>query len=128
MTTAAKQSGISRKAAYAACERSPTFKAECAEAKEEALDLLEQELLRRAEVGVNEPVYYKGEVVGEIRKYSDVLGMFMLKAGRPAKYRENIRVDGQLDITAPERFVVEVVVPAITEPAKALEPGDVAEE
>ena len=40
-----------------------------------------------------EPIYYKGELVGHVRKYSDALMMFLLKAHRPDKYRDNIKVD-----------------------------------
>ena len=50
-----------------------------------------------------EPEYYKGEVVGHTRKYSDALLMFLLKANRPDKYRDNIKVDhaGSIDTPAP---------------------------
>jgi hypothetical protein len=62
-----------------------------------AVGALEDEALRRAVEGVEEPVYQGGKQVGVIRKYSDALLMFLLKAARPEKYRENysIRHDGQ---------------------------------
>jgi hypothetical protein len=59
-------------------------------AREEAADRMEQEALRRAVDGVDEPVFHKGEVCGAIRKYSDTLLIFMLKAARPAKFREGV--------------------------------------
>ena len=55
--------------------------------------MLEAEARRRAAIGVDEPVFYKGEVVGHIRKYSDTLLMFLLKAHWPEKFRENVSID-----------------------------------
>ena len=60
---------------------------------EEARELLEAEARRRAAMGVEEPVFYKGQVVGHIRKYSDNLLMFLLKAHWPEKFRENLSID-----------------------------------
>jgi len=40
---------------------------------------LRTEVLRRACEGVEEPVFYRGEICGKIRKYSDNLLMFELK-------------------------------------------------
>lgn len=57
-------------------------------AKEIACDTLESEAVRRAVEGVAEPVFYRGEECGEIRRYSDKLLMFLLKGVAPEKYRE----------------------------------------
>lgn len=77
------------------------LEAEYREAVEEYADRLEEEADRRAFEGVDEPVY--GRVgkdqdgqIGTIRKYSDTLLIFRLKALRPDKYRE--RYDHRLDI------------------------------
>lgn len=51
-------------------------------------NILESEAIRRAVLGVKEPVYYKGDVVGEITKYSDSLLMFLLKGRRREVYGE----------------------------------------
>ena len=58
------------------------------DAIDEATDSLELELRRRAKDGVEEPVYYLGEVVGHVRKYSDTLLIFYLKAYRPERFRD----------------------------------------
>ena len=50
-------------------------------------------LVRRAFEGTDEPVYYKGEECGSVRKYSDTLAIFLLKAHAPEKYRENIHAE-----------------------------------
>jgi hypothetical protein len=54
--------------------------------------VLEDEALRRAVHGVDEPVFQKGEQVGTIRRYSDNLLMFLLKKRDPS-YRENARLE-----------------------------------
>lgn len=79
---------IGRRTVYGWLAADEAFKALYDEAKEDALDLLEDEAVRRARVGWLEPVYQGGEKVGEIRKYSDTLLITALKAGRPGKFRE----------------------------------------
>ena len=96
VSLAAKAAGITRAAAYAHRDKHTDFADEWAEAKDEAMDLLEAEALRRARRGVQEPVYYKGQVVGHVRKYSDTLLIFLLKGGLPEKYAERFRHGGQV--------------------------------
>jgi hypothetical protein len=62
-------------------------------AKEEACEQLEREALRRAVSGVEEPVYHNGKVVGNIRKYSEVLLIFLMKGAMPGRYRDNATVE-----------------------------------
>ena len=71
--------------------RSEDFAAQWREALEEGTDLLEAEARRRAVTGVDKPVFYKGEVVGSITKYSDRLLMFLLRAHDP-KFRDGGKV------------------------------------
>ena len=89
----ARNANITRQVVYRARDRSAKFRADWDEALEEARELLEAEARRRAAIGVDEPVFYKGEVVGHIRKYSDTLLMFLLKAHWPEKFRENVSID-----------------------------------
>ena len=51
------------------------------------------EARRRALTGVEEPVYYKGEAVDRTAKYSDTLLIFLLKAHRPEKFRDNVSAE-----------------------------------
>lgn len=51
--------------------------------------LLEDEAVRRAIYGVDEPVYQGGKFVGYVRRYSDMLLVTLLKGNMPEKYREN---------------------------------------
>lgn len=48
----------------------------------------EQEAHRRAVDGIDEPVFYKGDECGHIRRYSDRLLEFLLKADNPQKYAQ----------------------------------------
>lgn len=65
------------------------YKAAFDDAKQEANDSLEAEARRRAVEGVDEPVgWYQGEAGGVIRRYSDILLMFLLKGAMPEKYRD----------------------------------------
>ena len=65
---------------------------EFADAWERALDIgtdaLEDEAVRRAHDGIDEPVFYQGKACGVVRKYSDTLLIFLLKGRRPEKYRD----------------------------------------
>ena len=90
---AASNADVARQVAYRARDSSATFRADWDEALEEARELLEAEARRRAAIGVDEPVFYKGKVVGQIRKYSDNLLMFLLKAHWPEKFRENHAIE-----------------------------------
>ena len=73
-------------------------------ADECAGDLMEAEAYRRGVSGVDEPVgWYKGEAGGMVRRYSDILLIFLLKGIRPEKYRERMEVRGalaNLDVSA----------------------------
>lgn len=72
--------------------RDPSFEARFVQAKRDAADLLEEEARRRAVEGVLDPVFYKGEVCGHVRKYSDGLLIKLLKAYRPERFSDNINI------------------------------------
>ncbi len=73
------------------------FADEWAEAADAGADVLIQEARRRAIDGVLDPVFFKGEIVGHIRKYSDTLLQMLLRGARPDTYRENAR-GGDLNV------------------------------
>jgi hypothetical protein len=83
-----KQARISRRQVYTCRERSEKFRKLWDDALEDAADLLEGEARRRA-FGVDKPIYYKGKKVDVIKEYSDTLVIFLLKAIRPEKFRDN---------------------------------------
>ncbi|MBA14862.1 MAG: hypothetical protein CMN73_00695 [Sphingomonas sp.] len=95
---AAREAGLSSSTVYAHRARYPGFARDWDAAISEALDELESQLMDRARNGVEKPVYYRGEVVGSVRTYSDSLGMFLLRAKRPEVYD---RVGGIAPPSAP---------------------------
>jgi hypothetical protein len=70
------------------------FKVDFEVAAEEANERIEMEILRRGVEGWEEPVWYKGEEVGKVRKFSDILLIFLAKARMPAKYRDQYEGTG----------------------------------
>jgi len=71
------------------------------EEKEKAVGLLEDEAVRRAHEGVLEPVYQGGKLIGTKRVYSDTMLIFLLKAARPEKYRDNYpaqKLEGEITL------------------------------
>lgn len=93
VAAACRRAKVARSTAYDARNADPLFAAAWDEALEVAIEALEEEARRRAEVGVLEPVFQQGMKVGAIRKYSDTLMIFLLKAHAPAKYRDNYRIE-----------------------------------
>lgn len=96
ITAAARSVGIDRRSHYDWLRSDPAYPDLFAEAEEQAIESLEQEARRRAVHGTEEPVFWKGEQVGGVRKYSDTLLIFLLKGARPERYRERFDVRQQL--------------------------------
>lgn len=89
--------GISKPSVYAWRESDPEFAVEWDRAIDLATEDLEKEARRRAYQGVDEPVFYQGEICGHVRKFSDTLLMFTIKARKP-EYRDKLQIDvKQLD-------------------------------
>ena len=84
----AEAAHVTRWAHYEWMKTDPEYVKQFQSASSIATLVLEDEVIRRAVHGVEEPVYYEGKVVGGIRKFSDVLLMFKLKQLKP-EYREN---------------------------------------
>lgn len=105
VSSACAAAEVARSTVYEQRKNYEDFAAAWDNAIEIAADALEAEIRRRALEGVQEPIYYKGVLVDHVRKYSDTLAMFILKATRPQKYRE--RVEHSTDPEKP--FVVKVI-------------------
>ncbi len=86
VSRAAREAGLSSSTVYGHRLRNATFARDWDAAIAEALDELESQLIERARCGVERPVYYRGEIVGNVRTYSDQLAMFLLRARRPEVY------------------------------------------
>jgi hypothetical protein len=76
-----------------------------AEARGRSVEVVRDEVKRRAIDGVEEPVYHQGKVVGYVTKYSDRLLEMMARAHAP-EYRERVEVSGAgggpLELTSPD--------------------------
>lgn len=91
VTRACEAAALSKVAAYEWRKNDEAFAIRWEDAVEAGTEELEQEARRRAYEGVDEPVFYKGDECGLVRKYSDTLMIFLLKARKPDKYRDNIK-------------------------------------
>ena len=94
ITHAVRIAKIVRQSHYNWLAKDKEYQTAFAEAEVAATDALIAEARRRATQGVSEPVYYKGEVVGAIQKYSDSLLMFLIKGALPEVYRERYEFSG----------------------------------
>ena len=96
---ACKLAGVSRSAAYAWRDQDEDFRRAWDTAMKLGTAALEDEAARRAFEGFDEPVFYQGTQCGVIRKYSDTLATFLLKAHAPERFRERSQVEHTGDLT-----------------------------
>ncbi|HEX5269979.1 MAG TPA: hypothetical protein VFW33_05810 [Gemmataceae bacterium] len=114
-SAAARAAKIDRTVPYKARQDDPDFAAAYADAMEEACDGLELEARRRAHDGVDVPVIYKGRLCGSwvdaegkevasdapgarfvplvLKEYSDSLLLALLKAHRPERFKDNVKLE-----------------------------------
>ena len=79
--------GTSREVCYRLRKTDPAFAAAWAKALDLAVSKFEDIVAERAFRGQEQPIFYKGRVVGHKREPSDLLAMFYIKAHRP-QYRD----------------------------------------
>lgn len=103
---AARVVGLSPSGAYLVRKTDEGFREAWDAAIEEALDLLEAELHRRAVKGTAKPVFYRGQKCGSYRTYSDRLGMFLLKRRRPHLFGEG---EGEGGAALPDKSPREIL-------------------
>lgn len=85
---AAKTARIHHGTVYKYLAKDAEFRKQVDEALAIGSRALEQEAIRRAVDGVKEPVFYQGEKVAAVTRYSDTLLIFMLKGLRPERYKD----------------------------------------
>lgn len=90
---ACRAADIARNSAYLWRNDDAEFARKWATALQIGAEALEDEAVRRAKDGVDEPVFHKGAVCGLVRKYSDTLLIFLLKGARPEKYSERVKAE-----------------------------------
>ena len=93
VTASCEIAGLPRETAYYWRSHDLDFSEAWDDALDRGLDALEDEVMRRAKDGVVEPVFHDGKVVGEKRRYSDGLAMFILKSRRRDVWGEHRQVD-----------------------------------
>jgi hypothetical protein len=107
VTAACELAGIHRSTAYDA-RIDEQFARAWDEIEMETTDAMEREAYRRGVEGVDEPLVSAGKHVMTVRKYSDTLLIFMLKARKPETYRDNVkvehagRIDGKHQVEVPD--------------------------
>ena len=83
---AAIDAGVSRRTVYNWLKNDEEFQNRFHLAEDDARDTIREEMHRRAVDGWDVPVYYQGELVGRIRKYSDAL-LWRMVCTRLPEYR-----------------------------------------
>ncbi len=106
VSAAVRAAEVSRSRAYVLKATDPAFAAAWDDALEAAVDHLEAEARHRAIDGVEQPHFHQGKVCGTVRKYSDALLMFLLRAHRPETYRD--RTEARAGAQDDDRLAQEV--------------------
>lgn len=96
MTRAAKAVPMDKKLHYRWLKTSSGYAAAFQRARDEFADMLEAEAIRRAREGALEPVFYQGEKVGAVRRFSDGLAMFLLRGFRPERYGNKTEIKTEI--------------------------------
>lgn len=94
ITGAARAAGIAPGTHYEWLDFDPSYPKRFEAAYEQSMDAAEAELRRRGIQGVQEAIYYQGEVVGYKRNYSDACLIFLLKNRRPEVFRDVTALTG----------------------------------
>lgn len=92
-----KALNLDRETVYRYRRSNKKFAKEWEIAKEAYIGLLEDESWRRAFKGIDKAVWYKGELVGIEKQFSDTLLMHRLNAERPDKYQYRQRIDANVN-------------------------------
>lgn len=96
---AAEKAGYAASHLFERRRNEPELASAWAAADELAIQRMEREADRRGVNGWDEPIFHQGKQVGKVKKHSDTLLIFRLKAKRPEVYRERIGVDANVNVT-----------------------------
>jgi len=92
IASAAQSVGVTSYVVFSHQKTDPEFAEAMDAARQVYVESLSHEIHRRGVNGWEEPIYYKGECVGKVRKYSDQLLTLLARRWDPA-YRESVQVD-----------------------------------
>jgi hypothetical protein len=88
ISSAAEAVGCRRTCHYVWIKESPGYAKAFEIAQPIAVQNLEDEAIKRATLGWDEPVFYQGVQCGTVKKFSDSLLALLLKGHKPMKYRD----------------------------------------
>jgi hypothetical protein len=92
ITWAVRAAGVTRKTHYRWLEQDSGYAAAFKRTQMIAGDTLESVAIERATVGWTEPIYFRGEKCGEVRKFDDAMLMFLLRGLMPEKYGHRVQI------------------------------------
>lgn len=92
LSGAARAAGVTRQTHYY-WMHDPEYAMAFEEARTMMCSLLEDEAYRRGVEGIDTPVFYKGEMVGTIKKYSDTMLTLLMKGNMPDKYKDRVETE-----------------------------------
>jgi len=82
VTKAAQAAGMDRSHHYVWLRDDDEYLVAFEAAKEQATQTLEDEAVRRAFEGIDDPIVWQGQICGTVKRYSDTLLIFLLKGLR----------------------------------------------
>lgn len=97
ITHACRAAHLDPSTVYKWRKESESFADKWDEIYNEITDLIETSAVNRAADGWEEPVFYQGAICGTVRKYSDVLQIFMLKKRKAEVYGDKPEKARNLD-------------------------------
>lgn len=86
VTKSADEAGLNRQFLYNYRDKNPDFAAAWEKCAERGYEALLDEAIRRVREGVEEPVFYKGEEVARVMRFSDSLLSSLLTGLRPRNF------------------------------------------
>jgi hypothetical protein len=92
---ACKVSGLTRSHAIKLRNKIPAFDELWTEIYDDVTDVIENTAYKRAVEGIEEPVYYKGDLVDTKLVYSDSLLTLLLQSRRPEVYKQRAAIEAQ---------------------------------
>ena len=101
---ACRVAGVNRRTMYNWRLKDPEFDKACVVAYQAGMQALEDAVVKRAQIGYDEPVFYNGVECGVKRKFSDGLAQFILEGNMPEKYRK--RLDARVENVGPLNTLV----------------------
>lgn len=97
VTKSCKMADTSKDSIYKRRHKNDEFAAAWDRAVSVAADQLEEEAWRRACEGYDVPLHHQGRLTGdEMKKYSDILLIFLLKGNKPEKFKDRVDHSGKV--------------------------------